>query len=124
MWPIPACVRPTGRPLYRHPAHSYLDKEAGNAYGNQGTTASGNDEPDLQRGILKMAHAPRYAHQAQDVQGCKGSPKSNQPEPERTFTPKLIQPKTKGFRKPIVYRGKNGKDHTANNHVVKMGNQE
>src|SRR5690606_13913369 len=101
-----------------------LDQEACDTQCDQESTEGSDDEPDLQRGVLKVVETACHTHEAQDIQRCKGEPETNHPEPERAFAPERIQLVAKGFGEPVGDGSKDTEHHTANNHVMEVSNQE
>ena len=71
-----------------------------------------------------MPQAPRHAHETEDVKRHEGNVKAGDPEPEGVAAITFVQCKTENFREPIVHPGEQTEQNPADQHVMKMCNEE
>ncbi|VTR71382.1 hypothetical protein DESC_930049 [Desulfosarcina cetonica] len=105
-------------------AHPQLDALHDDAHQDQGGTARGNDQIGLPGRVPIVFHAPRHAHEPQNVKGGEGQVKTDDPAPEGALAPFLVQAKSDGLGKPVGVARKIAEHGTRNQHVVEMGNEK
>src|SRR5262249_47943181 len=71
-----------------------------------------------------MLQTPGHAQEACYVERHKRDVEARESEPEGRLAPSLIQLEAESFWKPVGYTGEHSKYDTANDNVVKMGDEE
>ena len=66
----------------------------------------------------------RHAHDAQGVHGPEGSVVGGEADEEVPEAEGLVQLSPRGLGEPVVHRGEEGKDRSADEHVVEVSDHE
>ena len=71
-----------------------------------------------------LADTAGHSHEAQHVNRHKGNKETDEPAPECTDTPFFVQGEAERFREPVSSTGEASEDHTTDNDVMEVCNQE
>lgn len=104
--------------------HVVLNQLAQNTAGNQRCAARCNHQHWVELRIDLLAQTTGHTHEAQHVQRHKCYEEANDPEPERAFTPFLVQREAERFWPPVGYASEAAEDHATDDNVMEVRNQE
>ncbi len=86
------------------------------------------DRRDQQPGMpcrhVVVLHAPRHAHEAQDVERHEGQVEADEPAPERGLAQALVQAEAERLGEPVGVAGEGAEQHAADDDVVEVRDQE
>src|SRR5690606_24063125 len=91
---------------------------------NQHGTARCNHQHWVELWINLLAQTTGHTHEAQHVQRHKCNEEADDPEPECAFTPFFVQGETERFWPPVSYASEAAEDHTTDDNVMEVRNQE
>uniref|UniRef100_A0A0N4ZL57 LigA n=1 Tax=Parastrongyloides trichosuri TaxID=131310 RepID=A0A0N4ZL57_PARTI len=83
-------------------ADGELDQHGQDADGDDRHAHARDDEPDLIGRVVEDPHPPRHAHEAQHVQRHEGHVEADDPAPEGSLAPLLVQREAEGLGPPVV----------------------
>ncbi|KOS76519.1 hypothetical protein DM46_2854 [Burkholderia mallei] len=105
-------------------ADGELQQLACDADRDQRRAARGDDEPRMPGGVVVVIQAARHAHEAEHIQRHERDIEADLPEPERGLAERLVQLEAEHLRKPVIEAREIAKQHAADDHVVKVRDQE
>ncbi|VAL70530.1 Uncharacterised protein [Enterobacter kobei] len=104
--------------------HVELNQLRRDTAGNQHRTARCNHQHWVELRIDLLAQTTGHTHEAQHVQRHKCHEEADDPEPERAFTPFLVQREAERFWPPVGYAREAAEDHATDDNVMEVRNQE
>src|SRR6185312_17086301 len=94
-------------------ADDELDDLADDSGQDQARADTGDHQPGPPLRHVEMLHPPRHAEEAHRIERHEGDIEADQPEPERSLAPALMQAEAERLREPVGVAGESAEQHTA-----------